>query len=139
MIQYDHLSKSKAHPSTKAGEQTDMSLVSVNAWMKRFLSEGITGRQTRPGCGRKPVMDCSDEGIPSPKTARLNIFGMIDCNNHYEGFTTAEGITADKIASFLDTFSYRVRKDTIVVPDESAHKKPPHIFAERWFPLYISY
>jgi hypothetical protein len=24
-------------------------------------SEGITGLQTRPGRGRKPVMDCSDE------------------------------------------------------------------------------
>jgi hypothetical protein len=45
----------------KAGEQTEMSLVSVNAWMQRFLSEGITGLETRPGRGRKPIMDCSDE------------------------------------------------------------------------------
>ncbi|MDD3079932.1 MAG: helix-turn-helix domain-containing protein [Paludibacter sp.] len=48
-------------PSVKAGEQTEMSLVSVNAWVKRFLSEGITGLQTREGRGRKPIMDCSDE------------------------------------------------------------------------------
>jgi transposase len=44
-----------------AGEQTEMSLVSVNAWVKRFLSGGITGLQTRAGRGRKPIMDCSDE------------------------------------------------------------------------------
>ncbi|MDR2382480.1 MAG: helix-turn-helix domain-containing protein [Prevotellaceae bacterium] len=55
------LLKAEGLSSAKAGEQTEMSLVSVNAWVKRFLSEGITGLQTRPGRGRKPVMDCSDE------------------------------------------------------------------------------
>ena len=38
-----------------------MSMVSVNAWVKRFLSEGVTGLQTRQGRGRKAIMDCSDE------------------------------------------------------------------------------
>lgn len=28
---------------------------------KRFLGEGLTGLETRPGRGRKPIMDCSDE------------------------------------------------------------------------------
>jgi transposase len=54
------LLKADGLSSAKAGELMDMSLVSVNAWMKRFLSEGITGLQTRPGRGRKPVMDCTD-------------------------------------------------------------------------------
>jgi hypothetical protein len=31
--------------------------------VKRFLWEGITGLQTRPGRGRKPIMDCSDEEV----------------------------------------------------------------------------
>lgn len=55
------LLKSEGLSSAKAGEQTGMSLVSVNAWVKRFLSEGITGLQTRSGRGRKPIMDCLDE------------------------------------------------------------------------------
>ena len=55
------LLKSDGLSSVQVGEQTDMSLVSVNAWVKRFLSEGISGLQTRPGRGRKPIMDCSDE------------------------------------------------------------------------------
>ena len=38
-----------------------MSFVSVNAWVKRFLSECIGGLQTRSGRGLKPIMDCSDE------------------------------------------------------------------------------
>jgi transposase len=55
------LLKADGWSSAQVGEQTDMSLVSVNAWVQRFLSEGITGLRTRPGRGRKPIMDCSDE------------------------------------------------------------------------------
>jgi transposase len=55
------LLKGEGLSSIKVGEQTDMSLVSVNAWVNRFLSEGITGLQTRPGRGRKPIMDSTDE------------------------------------------------------------------------------
>ncbi len=40
-----------------------MSHVSVNFWVKRFLSEGINGLQTRPGRGRKPIMDSTDEEV----------------------------------------------------------------------------
>lgn len=57
--------------------------------------------------------------IPSQRTARLNIFGMIDRENHYEGFTTTESITAEKVVSFLDAFSFHVRKDTFVVLDNA--------------------
>jgi len=57
------LLKADGLSSAKAGEQTEMSLVSVNAWVKRFVSEGIVGLQTRPGRGRKPIMDCSDEEV----------------------------------------------------------------------------
>ena len=55
------LLKADGLSSAKAGERTDMSFVSVNAWVKRFLSEGVSGLQTRPGRGRKPIMDCPDE------------------------------------------------------------------------------
>ena len=53
--------KGKGQSLAKAGDQTEMSFVSVNAWVKRFLTEGIDGLETRPGRGRKPIMDCSDE------------------------------------------------------------------------------
>ena len=47
--------------SAKAGAQTEMSFVSVNAWVKRYKEEGINGLKTRPGRGRKCIMDSSDE------------------------------------------------------------------------------
>lgn len=55
------LLKADGLSSVAAGAQTEMSHVSVNAWIKRFKSEGIDGLKTRPGRGRKPIMDCSDE------------------------------------------------------------------------------
>ncbi|MDR2691594.1 MAG: transposase, partial [Dysgonamonadaceae bacterium] len=57
--------------------------------------------------------------IPSQRTARFNLFGMIDRKNHYEGFTSMESITADKAVGFLDTFSFHVHKGTFVVLDSA--------------------
>lgn len=156
-----------------------MTHISVNSWLKRFQEEGIHGLETRPGRGRKPIMDCSDEEAvraaiekdkqsvkkakeawqkasgkeasestfkffirlgaryrrirkrpkekPSPqlyayeshictegyvpygwqfrgenvfissaKNTRLNILGMIDRNNRYDGFSTTENITSER-------------------------------------------
>ena len=138
--------------SVKAGEQTEMSFVSVNAWVKRFFTEGIEGLKTRPGRGRKPIMDCSDEQAvrlaieqdrqsvskakevwqqaagkrasditfkASQRSARMNIFGMINRKNNYKGFTTTDSITADKVVEFLDAFSFQVCKNTFVVLDNA--------------------
>ena len=49
----------------------------------------------------------------------MNIFGMIDRQNNYKGFTTTDSITADKVIEFLDTFSFQVRKNTFVVLDNA--------------------
>lgn len=57
------LLKSTGLSSKAIGLQMEMSYVSVNSWIKRFLSEGIDGLQTRPGRGRKPIMDCTDEEV----------------------------------------------------------------------------
>jgi transposase len=55
------LLKSEGLSSARVGEQTEMTAQSVNGWVKRFESDGIKGLRTRPGQGRKPIMDCSDE------------------------------------------------------------------------------
>ena len=64
-------------------------------------------------------LDGEDVFVPSQRVARLNIFGMITRDNQYEGFTTTERMTADKIVSFLDDFSFRIRKNTFVVLDNA--------------------
>jgi transposase len=57
--------------------------------------------------------------IPSEKSARLNIFGMITRGNQYKGFMTQESINADKVSDFLDKMSFQVRKRTFVVLDNA--------------------
>lgn len=64
-------------------------------------------------------LPCEDVCIASQRSARLNIFGMIDRKNRYEGFATTESINADKVVDFLDAFSLRVIKDTFVVLDNA--------------------
>lgn len=55
--------KSTGLTSEQVGLQTEMTNIniSVNSWVKRFEAKGIKGLETRPGRGRKPIMDCSDE------------------------------------------------------------------------------
>ncbi|MDR2809337.1 MAG: transposase [Tannerellaceae bacterium] len=154
--------------SLQVGEQTEMTAQSVNGWVKRFKAEGVKGLHTRPGQGRKPIMDCSDEEavrkaiasdrqsvraakeeinlfygdeshvwsegyvpygwkfpeediyIPSERAKRLYIFGMIDRDNHFEGFSTCESIDAQKVVDFLEQYSFRVTKKTFVVLDHAS-------------------
>jgi transposase len=61
-----------------------------------------------------------DVYIPSLKADRLNIFGMIDRNNQYDGFCTTESINADKVIDFLDRLSLKVEKETFVVLDNAS-------------------
>lgn len=56
------LLKADGLSSAAAGGQTEMSHVSVNAWVKRFKSEGIDGLNTRSDRGRKPIMDWFGRG-----------------------------------------------------------------------------
>jgi transposase len=44
---------------------------------------------------------------------------MIDRKNRYQGFTTTQSITADKVVDFLDAFSFQVREQTFVVLDNA--------------------
>lgn len=55
------LLKADGLSAAKAGVQTEMSPVSVSASVKRYTADGIDGLKTRPGRGRKPIMDSSDE------------------------------------------------------------------------------
>jgi transposase len=40
----------------------------VNNWLKRFEAEGLEGLRTKPGRGRKPILD-AEKDLPSVKAA----------------------------------------------------------------------
>ena len=50
------LLKAEGRNSKDVGAITGMRDVSVNSWVKRYNSEGISGLQTKPGRGRKAII-----------------------------------------------------------------------------------
>lgn len=72
--------------------------------------------------------------IPVYKCARLNIFGMIDRNCVYHGFTTQESINSERFIEFMENFSLSIVKETVVVLDNSSIHKSRKVKAclERW-------
>ena len=53
------LAEGKTGP--QVAELLDVTEHTVYNWVSRFREEGPKGLETRPGQGRKPIMDCSDE------------------------------------------------------------------------------
>lgn len=51
------LLKSDGRKSKDVASIVGMSHVSVNSWLKRYKAEGIQGLLTKPGRGRKPLID----------------------------------------------------------------------------------
>lgn len=58
--------------------------------------------------------------VPSMKSARLNIFGMINRDNLYHGFTSRQSIKAENVAEFIDNFSMTVTRPTFIVLDNAS-------------------
>jgi transposase len=55
------LLKSEGKSAPQIAEMLEVTVPTVYAWVKRYEENGIKGLETRPGQGRKPIMDCSDE------------------------------------------------------------------------------
>lgn len=72
--------------------------------------------------------------VPVYKCGRLNIFGMIDRNCNYHGFTTEQNINSDRFIEFMENFSLGIRKETVVVLDNSTVHKSRKVkdCLQRW-------
>jgi transposase len=55
------LLKAEGRSSRDVGLITGMSHISVNHWVNRFKSAGISGLHNKLGQGRKPVLDSKDK------------------------------------------------------------------------------
>lgn len=49
--------KSEGRLSFEVGQIVGMHEVSVNKWLNRYEAEGLEGLKTKPGGGRKPILD----------------------------------------------------------------------------------
>lgn len=61
-----------------------------------------------------------DVFVPSMKSARLNIFGMVNRGNVYHGFTSRQSIKAENVADFIDDFSMTIKRPTFIVLDNAS-------------------
>jgi transposase len=55
------LLKSEGRTSKEVGVITGMCHVSVNSWLKRYKTEGLSGLYTKAGRGRKAVLNDSED------------------------------------------------------------------------------
>jgi transposase len=55
------LLKSEGRTSKEVGEIIGISHVSVNSWVKRYKTEGLSGLCTQPGRGRKSILSESED------------------------------------------------------------------------------
>jgi transposase len=62
------LLKSERRTAVEIADLLDCCEVVVNNWLKRYEAEGIDGLRTKPGRGRKPVLD-AEQDLPSVKAA----------------------------------------------------------------------
>ncbi len=62
------LLKCERRTSAEVGEILGCCEMVVNNWLKRYEDEGIEGLRTKPGRGRKPVLD-AEKDLPSVKAA----------------------------------------------------------------------
>ena len=51
------LLKADRLPSSQIAPQVGCCLMSVNGWIKRYQTEGMAGLKTKPGRGRKAILD----------------------------------------------------------------------------------
>lgn len=54
------LLKSQGHTSLQVAQIVGVCEMAVHNWVHRYLSQGIEGLQTKPGRGRKPILQDSD-------------------------------------------------------------------------------
>lgn len=62
------LLKSEQRPAAEIAGILGCCEVVVNNWLRRYESEGIDGLRTRPGRGRKPLLD-AEQDLPRVKAA----------------------------------------------------------------------
>lgn len=58
--------------------------------------------------------------IPSSRSRRLNVLGIMNTSNHLETYISEESINSDVVIACIDTFFPTVNKPTVIVVDQSS-------------------
>jgi transposase len=58
--------------------------------------------------------------IPSHRSRRLNLLGILNRKNHLEAYVSCQTINSDVVISCIDTFFSTVERSTVIVVDQSS-------------------
>ena len=61
--------------------------------------------------------------IPSRRSSRLNVLGIINRNNHIETYVSSQSINSDVVIACIDAFFPTVDKPTVIVVDQASIQK----------------
>jgi transposase len=94
------LLKSEGRSSEETGRITGMSEVTVNNWLKRFKSEGISGLQTKSGRGRKPIIDEVEDKSAILSAIQNNRQRLMTAKAEWEA-SSGKSVCRDTFRTFL--------------------------------------
>ena len=66
------LLKSEGRTSKEVGAITGMCHVSVNSWLNRYTPEGLAGLYTKPGRGRKAILNLEADKVSILEAIKAN-------------------------------------------------------------------
>ena len=98
------LLKSEGRTSKETGSITGMSHVSVNSWLVRYKSEGLSGLCTKPGRGRKPVLDMEEDKEGILEAIKANRQRMRTAKAEWEA-KSGKSVCDSTFKSFLKSFA----------------------------------
>jgi len=58
--------------------------------------------------------------LPSRRSRRLNVLGIMNRKNHLETYISSQTINSDVVIACIDTFFSTVKKPTVIVVDQSS-------------------
>jgi transposase len=94
------LLKAEGRTSEEVGRITGMCNVSVNSWLKRFNSEGIAGLATKPGRGRKPIINESEDKSAILEAIKANRQRLQTAKAEWEA-SSGKSVSRDTFRNFL--------------------------------------
>jgi transposase len=73
--------------------------------------------------------------LPSRRSRRLNVLGILNKKNHLETYISSQSINSDVVIACIDTFFSTVNKPTVIVVDQSSIHTSDAIFdkIKEWF------
>ena len=60
------------------------------------------------------------KALPSNRSRRLNVLGMMNRRNHLEAYVSTQSINSDVVIACINTFFPTVEKPTVIVVDQAS-------------------